>query len=184
MFIDADKLFLYHTDMLDIVKIGDDVLREKSTPFKKFGSEIALLADAMIETLHEEQGLGLAAPQLGINQRLFVVELPGEMPLTFVNPEILETSHELVPYEEGCLSIPGVYAEVMRPASIKIQAQDPYGKAFTLQAEGLLARVVQHELDHLNGILFVDKLAPEKREQVLKVYEKKNKLHKRKKTRV
>ena len=160
--------------MLEICKLGDDVLREKCTNIKTFDSALKMLSDAMVETLIEANGVGLAAPQVGISQKLFVVKLPDEDPMVFVNPEIIETSVETGPYEEGCLSIPGLYHEVIRPLRVTIQAQNVKGKPFTLKADGLLARVIQHENDHLYGKLYIDHLDDEEKERMIKLYEKKS----------
>ena len=162
--------------MLDILTLGDEFLREKTERIKDFGPEIPVLADAMVEAMHGERGIGLAGPQVGVLKRIFVVDLPEEKSArVFINPEILETSQELASYEEGCLSIPGMYANVIRPVYITVQAQDVEGKPFTIKADGLLARVIQHENDHLQGVLFIDRLTEEKREKILKEYEKRGK---------
>ncbi len=165
-------------DMLEVVTIGEEVLREQAEKIESFGSELRLLAEAMIETMHVEDGIGLAAPQIGASKRMFVVHISGDEPRVFVNPEIIETSQEQTEYEEGCLSVPGVYAEVVRPEQVTVQAQTVEGKSFTLKTDGLLARVIQHEYDHLKGILFVDKLDPEKRERVLQLYDRRNRKRK------
>lgn len=169
--------FQYVITMLDIVTLGDEVLREKAAKVTSFGPELRILVDAMIEAMQDEQGLGLAAPQVGVPSRIFVVDLhqDGEEPRIFINPDIIETSQELVSYEEGCLSIPGVYADVSRPERVKVQAQDLRGKAFVVDADGMLARVIQHENDHLNGVLFIDRLNEERREKVLRAYGKRSK---------
>ena len=160
-------------EILEIVKIGDDVLREKCTPVKEFDSAFKMLTSAMLDELLEADGVGLAAPQVGIPQRFFVVDIRDGKKYVFANPEIIETSIEEGPYEEGCLSIPGVYHEVIRP--LKVKARDENGKLFNLSADGLLARVIQHEYDHLEGKLFVDRLDKEEKEKVLKAYEKRQK---------
>ncbi|MBO4409854.1 MAG: peptide deformylase [Spirochaetales bacterium] len=165
--------------MLDIVKIGDEVLRGKCTEVTEFDEAFRILLDAMFETLEEAEGLGLAAPQVGVDQRFFIVSLPDGIKKEFINPEITGTSVETEPYEEGCLSIPGVYHEVERPSKVIISAQDAYGVPFTLKAAGLLARVIQHEYDHLNGVLFIDHLDEEEKARVVKEYEKRNKKGKR-----
>lgn len=162
--------------MLDIITLGDEFLREKTDRIIDFGSEIAVLADAMIDTMRSERGLGLAGPQVGVLKRIFVLELPEEgFSRVFINPEIIETSQELSSYEEGCLSIPGMYSDVIRPARVTVQAQDTKGKPFTINAEGMLARVIQHENDHLHGVLFIDRLDEDRRERVLKAYKKREK---------
>ncbi len=120
----------------------------------------------MFETMDQADGVGLAAPQVGIAKRFFVVTADDGVRRVFVNPEIIKTSSEIVPYEEGCLSLPGIYEEIKRPAAVTITALDQNGKRFTLDAEGLLARVVQHENDHLDGILYIDRGDPDFKEEV------------------
>ena len=165
--------------MLEIVTIGEDILREKAKPVTSFGSELKLLVDAMFESMDDDDGIGLAAPQIAVGKRIFVTHPKDDEPRVFINPEIVETSQEVVAYEEGCLSVPGVYSEVVRPSGITIQAQDLQGKAFVLKASGMLARVIQHEYDHLNGVLFVDRIPEDRRERLLKAYEKKQRPRKR-----
>ncbi len=165
--------------MLEIVTIGEDILREKAKPVTSFGSELKLLVDAMFESMDDDDGIGLAAPQIAVGKRIFVTHPKDDEPRVFINPEIVETSQEVVAYEEGCLSVPGVYSEVVRPSGITIQAQDLQGKAFVLKASGMLARVIQHEYDHLNGVLFVDRIPEDRRERLLKAYEKKHRPRKR-----
>ena len=170
------RLSCYIPAMLDIFTIGDEVLREKTDEVDTFDSALAMLVDAMFDTLEEADGVGLAAPQVGISKRIFVVDTrqPGER-LAFINPVILETSEDSEPYEEGCLSIPGVYHNVMRPSRVRVHAQDVTGKAFTISADRLLARVIQHEYDHLEGRLFTDRLSESEREKTLARYEKMHK---------
>lgn len=158
--------------MLDIYTIGADVLRKNAEPIEKFDEELAGLVAKMFETMKLGKGVGLAAPQVGLAQRLFVVQIEGDTPRVFINPEIVQTSLELESFEEGCLSIPGVYADLDRPSGIKVQAWNERGRRFVLEAEGFLARVIQHELDHLNGILFTDRLSEKNRDRLLKQYEK------------
>jgi peptide deformylase len=127
----------------------------------------------MIETMHRGRGIGLAGPQVGLLQRIFVVQVDGESPRVFINPTIIGTSPEISQYEEGCLSIPGLYAELTRPEKVTVQAWNERGRPFTLDAEGLLARVIQHEYDHLEGVLFIDRLSEPKRKRLLTIYDKK-----------
>lgn len=170
--------------MLDIYKLGDEVLRAPTERIKSFDSGLALLVDAMFTTMEEADGVGLAAPQVGVSKRLFVVDTRNEGErYAFINPEIIETSMELSSYEEGCLSVPGIYHDVVRSKDVTIQAQDVEGKVFTIKATGLLSRVIQHEYDHLYGKLFVDRLSDRDRELVIKAYEKRN-LKKKKKRNV
>ena len=158
--------------MLDIVKIGDEVLREKCTEVTEFDGSLRILLDAMYEALEEAEGVGLAAPQVGVDKRLFIVSLPDGTKKEFINPEIIGTSVETNPYEEGCLSIPGIYHDVIRPSKVIVKAQDPDGNEFTLKASGLMARVIQHENDHLDGVLFIDHLDEAEREKAMREYGK------------
>jgi peptide deformylase len=158
--------------MLDIQMIGADVLRGKNEPVAAFDEAFAQLVEKMFETMKQGRGVGLAAPQVGLGLRMFVMQIEGGKPLVFVNPEIVETSVELSTFEEGCLSIPGVYADLERPSEIRVQAWNERGRRFSIEADGFLARVVQHELDHLNGVLFTDRLPERTRDRLLKQYEK------------
>ena len=116
----------------------------------------------MLITMYSSKGIGLAAPQVGIQKRLLVIDLnfedPNASPMVFINPEIISSSASLDTYEEGCLSIPGVYLNVLRPSSIKVSYRDEMGRPKKMNADGLMARCIQHEIDHLNGICFVDKV--------------------------
>ncbi len=161
--------------MLDIYTLGDEILRERSKPVKVFDSALTSLIDAMFVTMGEANGVGLAAPQIGANIRLFIVDVPDYGTGVFINPQIIETSMELSCAEEGCLSVPGLFHDVERPASVVVQAQDAKGKLFTVKADGLLARAIQHENDHLNGVLFIDRLEQAEQEKMLKAWEKRSK---------
>lgn len=158
--------------MFDIYTIGAEVLRQPAQAIDRFDEELAKTVEDMFATMKWGRGIGLAGPQVGLAKRLFVVQLEDGKALTFINPELIATSPELSDYEEGCLSIPGAYAELSRPAAVNLQAYNERGRPFRLEAEGLLARVIQHELDHLNGVLFTDRLSERVRERVLKQYEK------------
>jgi peptide deformylase len=162
---------------MQIIKLGDNLLREKALPVKNFDADFAKICAEMIELLHETRGVGLAGPQVGLMQRVFVVHVNvnKEEPRVFVNPSIIRTSEELISIEEGCLSLPGVWAEIVRPEKIKVQAWNEKGKAFTIEADGILARVILHEYDHLEGVLFVDHLPDVKRDKLIEKYEKSNK---------
>jgi len=160
--------------MLDIMKLGDEVLREKCKPVTEFDDALRILIQAMYETMEEANGIGLAAPQVGVDKRFFVVGLPDGTKKEFINPRITGTSVETSPYEEGCLSLPEVYHEVIRPSKVIIEAQDMNGNPFTLKASGLMARVIQHEYDHLDGVLFIDHLSEEEKGKVVRAYEKKS----------
>ncbi len=162
--------------LLEIRKFPDKVLREKATKVDNVDEEIKTLVENMFETMYEAPGIGLAAPQVGVLKRLFVVDVTaGEdktQQLVFINPEITEKNGEEVG-EEGCLSVPGEYENVKRFALIKAKALDIKGEEFEIEAEGLLARAIQHELDHLDGKLFIDKLSSLKREMLKKRIKKK-----------
>ncbi|MGL4524389.1 MAG: peptide deformylase [Spirochaetia bacterium] len=147
------------------------ILKSPATPVPA-SMDIHSIAQQMFILMQEANGIGLAGPQVGISHQIFVIHIPRSQPLVFVNPEILWTSQELSVHEEGCLSLPGLYARIQRPASVKIQARDIHNKRFTIQAEDLLATCIQHEYDHLNGILFTDHLPQYEAEKLIKKYEK------------
>ncbi|MGL1893307.1 MAG: peptide deformylase [Spirochaetaceae bacterium] len=161
---------------MDMYKVGfekeEAVLREVAKPVTEFTTELKELIKDMISFMAEENGVGLAAPQIGLSQRLVVVGYDDFKPIALINPEIIETSIEVNSYEEGCLSIPGMYAKVTRPEKIKVQAWNERGRPFTIDADGMLATVIQHEIDHLNGVLFIDHLTEKNREKILKKYNK------------
>lgn len=156
--------------MLDIVTFGAEVLGQKAQPVVAFDDELIVFSQDMFEALKRGDGLGLAAPQVGRSIRLFVIDVEGDKPRVFVNPEIVLTSQETIDIEEGCLSLPGLYQRVVRPESVRMQAYTEKGRPFSLEAGGMLARVMLHEYDHLDGILFVDRLNPLKRERALAQY--------------
>lgn len=148
----------------NIVKEGDEVLRKRAREVTDFGTRTQRLIDDMIDTLYDtDNGIGLAAPQVGMLKRIFVIDLHDEDGIglkVFVNPEITASSGKQVG-QEGCLSIPGKWGDVERPAQLKIRALDRNGEPFELEADGLLAVCIAHENDHLNGVLFTDKLVGE-----------------------
>ncbi|MEN6363540.1 MAG: peptide deformylase [Rectinema sp.] len=156
--------------MLDIVTFGDPVLEKKASAVERFDEELSTLIADMFESLKRERGLGLAAPQVGKSLRLFITDVEDDKPRVFINPEIVQTSPEEVDYEEGCLSFPGLYTNVRRPESVRIQAFGEKGRPFTIEADGLLARVILHENDHLDGKLFIDRLSPVRREKAILHY--------------
>lgn len=160
------------TNMLDLVLHPDEKLRVVSEPVKTVNGDIARLAGDMIATMQREQGIGLAGVQVGHLVRVFVTALPDDKPRVFINPEVTATSEEVSKYEEGCLSFPGLYADVERSTGCTVEAVDENGKPFRMDADGMLARVIMHELDHLNGVLFVDYLSERKRNRLLKRYER------------
>lgn len=140
-----------------IVKIGEPVLRKKSKVVKEINDRIIELLDDMADTMYEADGVGLAAPQVGILKRIFVIDVyDGEGARVFINPEIIKTSGSQTD-EEGCLSVPGQSKEVERPYFVTVKATNEKGEEFVLEAEELLARAVLHENDHLDGVLFIDK---------------------------
>ena len=158
--------------MLPIVTLPDDRLFQKSADVTTIDGTLNQFVQDMIKTMIEADGIGLAAVQVGSLQRLFVVRIPNEEALVFINPTILQFSDTTGPYEEGCLSIPGIYSDIIRPLEINVKAVDLNGSEFTLDADGLLARVIQHEYDHLNGTLFYQLLKPRQQERFLRVYER------------
>jgi len=156
--------------MLDIITLGDERLKRHSVLVADYNGNLQALIEQMFESMYAYKGIGLAAVQVGSLWRLFVTHAPKDAPRVFINPEIVETSLEQVSYEEGCLSVPGVNADLVRPDQVKVQAWSEKGRPFSLDADGMLARVIQHEIDHLNGVLFIDRLDPKKRERLVKQY--------------
>ncbi|MCB2211514.1 peptide deformylase [bacterium] len=156
--------------LLDIKVYGDPVLRKVAEPVTEFGPELEKLAADMLETMEKGDGIGLAAPQVGLSIRFLVIGLPEEVDgertmriLTMANPEIVAESEELATCEEGCLSLPEINVQVDRPEAVTVEYQDLKGEKRVLEAEGMLAVVVQHEMDHLDGVLITDYLPPLKR---------------------
>ena len=147
---------------LKIYMLGQETLRTPANRIVKVDDSIRKLAKDMLITMYSAKGIGLAAPQVGVQKRILVIDLnfedPDAPPNVFINPEIISSSASLDTYEEGCLSIPGVYLNVLRPSSIKLSYRDEMGRPKKMNAEGLMARCIQHEIDHLNGVLFVDKV--------------------------
>jgi peptide deformylase len=159
--------------MMNVITLGNEVLRQKAEEVKSIDGTTARLVKEMFETMAAGKGIGLAGPQVGVPERLFVIKIEKDIPRVFINPVIKEVSPEMTLYEEGCLSIPGIYADVKRPAALHIEAFDERGRFFKLDAEDILARVIQHELDHLNGVLFIDHLSELKRKRILRTWEQK-----------
>lgn len=154
---------------LKIHLYGDPVLREPAEDVTEFDKALETLAADMVQTMFDADGIGLAAPQVGLSKRFLVIGIPtGEdaktrKVLAMANPEIVDESDELEIYEEGCLSIPGITEEVERPADVTVRYQNLKGEEVTLEAHGVMARVIQHEMDHLDGVLFVDRISPLKK---------------------
>jgi len=159
-----------------LIILPDPLLRQASKPIEQIDTEIQRLADDMLETMYDAPGIGLAAIQIGVPRRMLVIDVAREgeekTPLVFINPEIVASSDEHSVYEEGCLSIPDYYAEVERPARVTVKHLDRNGKEQLTEADGLLATCVQHEIDHLNGVLFIDYISRLKREMVIKKFTK------------
>jgi peptide deformylase len=168
----ARPSFFGYIDDMEILVLGNEKLRQKAAAIKKIGPEYRKIGEDLINSLHDGDGIGLAGPQVGLMERIFAVHVKGDDPRIFINPSILETSQEVIKYEEGCLSIPGMYADVIRPKTVKVQAWNERGRPFTLEAEGILARVILHEYDHLEGVLFIDRLSEQKRNRILAKIEK------------
>lgn len=157
---------------MEILHLGQELLRQKSLPVEEVNDELRATIQAMFDTMLESEGVGLAAPQVGILQRFFVVIANDDVPRVFINPQIIATSSEMCDYEEGCLSIPNVYEKITRPAKITIQALNEQGRPFTLEAEGFLARVIQHEYDHLEGVLYIDRGDQDFKEKIVQQFQR------------
>ena len=169
--------------LIPIVTLPDEkTLREVSKPVASVDSHVRKLWDDMLETMYHAPGIGLAAIQIGVPQRLLVIDLSKEgeekTPLFVANPEIIWESEAQSDYEEGCLSIPDYYEMVTRPAEVKVRYLDRQGEPQEMLATGLMATCLQHEIDHLNGVLFIDHISRLKRERVLKKFQKAQKLGK------
>tara|TARA_B100000029_G_scaffold162894_1_gene158972 strand:- start:6718 stop:7299 length:582 start_codon:yes stop_codon:yes gene_type:complete len=148
---------------LTIHTLGNEVLRKPARRISKVDESIRDLAKDMLRSMYTAKGIGLAAPQVGVHKQLLVIDLdlenPTNPPLVLINPEIITTSASVETYEEGCLSIPEVYMDVIRPSSVKVSFRDEMGRPKKMNASGLLGRCIQHEIDHLNGVLFVDRVS-------------------------
>ena len=160
----------------DILKIPDKRLRLVSELVKRIDASIRALADDMLETMYDAPGIGLAAIQLGVAKRVVVMDLSkkdeAHKPQVFINPEITWASKETSTHEEGCLSIPDYYEEVERPLLVKVKYLDLEGKTHEIEADGLFATCLQHEIDHTNGVLFIDHISKLKRDRVIKKFTK------------
>ncbi|WP_455874481.1 peptide deformylase [Rhizobium yanglingense] len=159
-----------------LIILPDPVLRQVSKPIERIDADLKRLADDMLETMYDAPGIGLAAIQVGVPRRILVIDVSREgeekQPQVFINPRIVNSSDERSVYEEGCLSIPDYYAEVERPATVSVEYLDRDGKERIVEADGLLATCLQHEIDHLNGVLFIDYISRLKREMVIKKFTK------------
>jgi peptide deformylase len=164
----------------EIIKLPDPILRRISAPVAAVTNETRKIMDDMLATMYDAPGIGLAAIQIGVPQRIIVIDLAkdGEEkePLYLVNPEIVEASEELADYEEGCLSIPDIFEMVSRSKQVKIRFLDRQGEKRELDCTGVLATCVQHEIDHLNGVLFIDYISKLKRDRIVKKFTKAQKL--------
>jgi peptide deformylase len=160
----------------EILLLPDKRLRQVSDPVKTVDAEVRKLVQDMFETMYEAPGVGLAAIQVGVPRRVVTADTAKKdeekQPQVFINPEIVWSSEEKSTYEEGCLSIPEYYEEVERPSQVKVRFTDLDGKAHEIEANGLLATVLQHEIDHLNGVLFIDHISKLKRDRVIKKFAK------------
>ena len=162
--------------ILPILTIPDPILRKKARPIERVDAELRRLMNELLATMYDAPGIGLAAPQIGISRRLIVMdpakdEAP-KAPVIMVNPEILARSEELRMHEEGCLSIPDITAEIERPARTRVGYIDREGKPQEMELEGIWSTIVQHEIDHLNGVLFIDYLSRLKRDMVVRKFTK------------
>ncbi len=160
----------------DILKIPDKRLRLVSQPVKRVDADVRALVDDMFETMYDAPGIGLAAIQIGVDKRVVVMDLSkkeeSHKPQVFINPEISWSSEERSTHEEGCLSIPEYYEEVERPQRVKVKYLDLDGKSHEIEADGLFATCLQHEIDHTNGVLFIDHISKLKRDRVVKKFTK------------
>lgn len=145
---------------------GDPVLRQRANEVEELDGELAALSERMLETMYEALGVGLAAPQVGVLKRLYTYDV-GDGPSVLVNPEIVDATGEWT-YDEGCLSVPGVHVEIVRPKVVTVQGLDLDGKKVVLEGDELMGRLIQHEIDHLDGVLLLDRLEPDRRKAVLR----------------
>lgn len=164
---------------LDIILIPDRRLRQVCEPVAKVDGEVRRVLDDMLETMYAAPGIGLAAPQVGVMQRMLVIDVSREgepkQPYCFINPKVVWASDEVSTYQEGCLSIPEYYEDVERPSKVRVEYLDRDGAEQEMVVEGLLSTCLQHEIDHLNGVLFIDHISRLKRERVMKKFIKRAK---------
>ncbi|HEJ9734443.1 TPA: peptide deformylase [Proteus mirabilis] len=165
--------------VLTLLHFSDERLRKVATPVEKVDDEIRTLIDDMIETMYAERGIGLAAPQVNVSKRIVVIDVSEnrDQPIALINPEIISTEDEIMDMMDGCLSIPDSFAPTQRFRYLKVKALDRNGDEIELEAADLFAGCIQHELDHLNGKLFIDHLSPLKRQRIEKKQKKLSKLN-------
>ncbi len=158
--------------LLPLTYYSEPVLHKKAESVTQFDEKLAVLIQEMYETMYHEKGVGLAAPQIGVSKRIAVIDISEErnQPFCIINPVFLEKQGEVL-MGAGCLSVPGTYGEVPRATYVKVQAQDVKGEFFTVEGEGLLAHCLQHEIDHLDGVVYIDYLSPLKKQRALKKME-------------
>lgn len=174
----VDKSTVPIMALLNILEFPDPRLRTVAEPVSVFDDELSQLIDDMFETMYDAPGIGLAATQVDVHKRLIVIDVSEarDEPLVFINPQVEVLDETLDEYDEGCLSVPGFYETVQRPQHVKVTAQDRHGERFTMEPDGLLAVCIQHEIDHLDGKLFVDYLSSLKRTRIRKKLEKQHRL--------
>jgi len=165
---------------MTILEFPDPRLRKKAEPVAQVDDDIRTTLDDMVETMYHAEGIGLAATQVNVHKRMLVIDISEQRnePQVFINPEITVIDPEPLGHEEGCLSVPGYYELVSRPGKVRVNALDRDGKAFELEAEGILAVCIQHEIDHLNGKLFVDYISALKRQRIKSKLEKEHRQQK------
>ena len=165
--------------LIKILTEPNKILRQQSLPVEKVDGELQKLIDDMLETMYAAPGIGLAAIQVGVPKRIIVLDIASKdepkNPMCFINPEIIEKSETNSTYEEGCLSVPGQFAEIDRPSKCYLKYLDYYGQPKEIKAEGMLATCIQHEMDHLEGILFIDYLSKLKKSMIVKKLSKQKK---------
>lgn len=149
-----------------IRQFGDPVLRQRAREVTELNGELARLVDTMLETMHDAQGVGLAAPQVGIQKRLYTYDVDDE-PGAIINPEIVDTRDEWT-FEEGCLSVPGLHFDIVRPKVVTVRGVDVHGHEVVIEGDELMGRLIQHEIDHLDGVLLLERLDPERRREALR----------------
>lgn len=170
----GDRTISLRMSLRDIIKLPDPVLRQKAMPVERIDDDLRRLAAEMLETMYDAPGIGLAAPQVAVSRRLMVMDVARDEepknPIVMINPEILSLGEELRLHEEGCLSIPDIYAEIERPGQCRVRYIDETGAPQEIDCEGLMATVVQHEIDHLDGVLFIDHLSRLRRDRLVKKF--------------